>query len=184
MDLFEEEVRGGYDPKEGFSRIAFGGFGIEKYKRGERVDPKVQAAYNLNKTLEKYPEFTKDARMQIQAEFSKFPNIAVMNLETIAAVLNFLRFYPNPTPNEFKDDIIVEFFSRLLPDKSISSTERQNLIIRLKAEFLKYIQAILAFRSEETEEIEEEQTGYVSEEDKYGKEEYEEEEEEEKEEED
>lgn len=151
MDVYEEKIVSGY---EGRVRGGAAGFGFEKYRRGEKVDPKQQAVYYLNKVLEKYPEFTKEARTEIQLEFANFPNIAVVNLEALAAVLNFLKMYPNPTPEDFKDEIILEFFERLIPDKPISSEEKGRLIIRLKAQFLKYIVAIKTFRN--PEEIEEE----------------------------
>lgn len=149
MDLFEEGILRGFE--SGVSRVGFGGFGFEKYKKGEKVEPKFQASYNLNKTLEKYPEFTKEARTEIQTEFVDFPNLHVVNLEALASVLNFLKIYPNPTPNEFKDEIIIKYFSRLFPDKDLTPEERKNLITRLKAQFLKYIVAVKNFRNSEDE---------------------------------
>ena len=145
MDVYEENVRSGYEG----ARVGFGGFGIDAYKKGQKVDPNVQAAYNLNKTLEKYPEFTKDARTQIQNEFVNFPDIQYVNLEAFSSVLNFLRTYPHPTPNEFRDEIIVEYFSRLLPDKPMTKEEKARIILRLKAQFIKYIVAINEFRQRE-----------------------------------
>lgn len=152
MDYYEEKIVSEFTGKP---RTTFGGFGFDKYKLGERVDPRYQAAYNLNKTLEKYPEFTKEARMDIQNEFVNFPDIAVVNLEAIASVLNFLKLYPDPKPEHFRDEIIVEYFSRLIPDKKLTEEQRAKLIIRLKAQFLKYIVAIKVFR--EGDEIEDEE---------------------------
>lgn len=182
MDVYEEGVRSGYAG----ARVGMGGFGIDSYKKGQKVDPKIQAAYNLNKTLEKYPEFTKDARTEIQNEFSTFPDIAFVNLEAFAAVLNFLKIYPNPTPAQFRDEIILEYFTRLMPDKITSSDERLRLILRLKAQFIKYIVAIKNFRESRDEEslpqqdaqigsVSEDQVDYEDTADKYGEEEYEEE---------
>ena len=186
MDVYEEGVRSGYAG----ARVGMGGFGIDAYKKGQKVDPKIQAAYNLNKTLEKYPEFSKDARTEMQNEFSSFPDIAFVNLEAFAAVLNFLKVYPNPKPEQFRDEIILEYFTRLIPDKAITSDERLRLILRLKAQFIKYIVAIKNFRESRDEEISpeqdilpasvpEDQVDYEDQEDpdnKYGEEEYEEEE--------
>jgi hypothetical protein len=148
MDVYEEGIRSGYEG----ARIGFGGFGIDAYKKGQKVDPSVQAAYNLNKTLEKYPEFSKDARTEIQNEFVTFPDIAFINLEALASVLNFLKIYPNPTPEQFRDNIIIEYFTRLMPDKPLSNDDRSRLILRLKAQFIKYIVAIKNFREMRDEE--------------------------------
>ena len=187
MDVYEEGIKSGFEG----ARVGFGGFGIDAYKKGQKVDPKVQAAYNLNKTLEKYPDFTKDLRTQIQNEYVNFPDIQFVNLETFASVLNFLRQYPNPTPNEFRDEVILEYFSRILPDKVMSVDDKARLILRLKAQFIKYIVAIKSFQEklsesgieyeredftiqegleERLEESEEEKSGT-----KYGEEEYEDE---------
>lgn len=143
MDVYEERVVQTYDG--GGKRVAFGGLGLDKIKTGERIDPRIQAAYNLNKTLEKYPEFTKDARNRIQDEFVDFPAITTVNLELLASVLDFLRNHPEPTPQDFTDDVITEYFTRLYPDKATPS-ERSRMNIRLKAHFLRYIVAINEFR--------------------------------------
>ena len=68
MDVYEEGVRSGYAG----ARVGMGGFGIDVYKKGQKVDPKIQAAYNLNKTLEKYPEFSKDARKKFKMNLALF----------------------------------------------------------------------------------------------------------------
>ncbi len=47
MDYYEEKIVSEFTGKP---RTTFGGFGFDKYKLGERVDPRYQAAYNLNKT--------------------------------------------------------------------------------------------------------------------------------------
>ena len=173
MDVYKEGIRRGYDPKEGFARVTARGFGFDKYRRGEKIDPKEQAAYNLNKILEKYPDFTKEARSEIQSEFVKFPTIATINLEALASVLSFLKYHPNPKPAHFKDENILPYFSRLIPVKQMPSEDLQIYIIRLKAEFLKYIIAINAFReqyeneSEYEEEQEREEPNYGQEEESY-----------------
>jgi hypothetical protein len=145
MNYFEEGVKSGYDAGEKGSRVGYE-IGFKPGPGRVKVDPSVLAAYKLNKILEKYPEITKDARNQIQSEFEGFTDLPVLNLEAFASVLTFLRDYPNPTPNEFKDEIIAQYFVRLLPVKEISSEERKRLIIRLKAQFLKYIVAIKNYR--------------------------------------
>jgi hypothetical protein len=115
MDVFEEGIRREYEPfrEEGPSRIGF----AKGFRGRQKVDPRVQAAYNLNKKLEKYPDFTKEARQNLQNEFEGYNDLPVVNLETFAAVLSFLKDYPNFTPEQFKDDTVVQYFTRLLPTK-------------------------------------------------------------------
>jgi hypothetical protein len=152
----EDEIRKDYEPFEGGSRVGF-----EQGRVGRmKVPPNELAAYNLYKTLEKYPEFTKEARSRFQAEFVDFPGIETMSLEVLSSVLTFLKNHPKPTPENFRDENISEYFVRLLPTKEISAEEKKRLIIKLKALFLKYIVAIFSFRTEredvdEEEEIEE-----------------------------
>lgn len=144
MDVFEEGIRRGYETGRGKTNRV----GFETGQIGRRkVAPSELAAYNLYKILEKYPEFTKEGRMAAQDEFSGFNDLAVMNLETVASVLTFLKIYPDPTPEEFKDEVIVKYFDRLLPTKAISAEERAKLIVRIKAVFLKYIRAIRSYRA-------------------------------------
>ena len=148
MDIYKEELVTEY---EGTGRTGYKGFGFEKFRTGEKVEPKYQAAYNLNKTLEKYPGFTKEARSEIQEEFVDFPDLHVLNLEVLASVLDFLRLIPQPTPEDFRDEVIGVYFERLIPTKPITSAEKTLIYIRLKAQFLKYIVAILNFRTSEEE---------------------------------
>ena len=131
MDVFEEGLRKGFE--SGASRVGFAGFDFRK------KDPKALAAFNLNRALSDYPEFTKEARTNIQNEFYDMPNLSVMNLPVLAAVLSFLRAYPEPTPEDFQDETIVEYFKNLFPDRL---EDRERFIIRMKAQFLKYIIAV------------------------------------------
>ena len=143
-----EEIRRDYEPMyEGGSRVGF-----EQGRVGRmKVPPNELAAYNLYKTLEKYPEFTKEARSRFQAEFVDFPGIETMSLEVLSSVLTFLKNHPKPTPENFRDENVSEYFTRLLPTKEISSEEKSRLIIKLKSLFLKYIVAIFSFRAEREE---------------------------------
>ena len=151
MNVFEEKIRRDYEPmRESGSRVGF-----EKGRIGRvKVDPSELAAYNLYKVLEKYPEFTKESRSQIQNKYKNLEGLETMNLEVLSSVLTFLKNYPEPTPESFKDEIILEYFSRLLPTKEILPSEKKRFIIRLKSQFLKYIRFINNFEKE----IEEEQT--------------------------
>ena len=145
----EEEIRRDYEPMyEGGSRVGF-----EQGRVGRmKVPPNELAAYNLYKTLEKYPEFTKEARSRFQAEFVDFPGIETMSLEVLSSVLTFLKNHPKPTPENFRDENISEYFTRLFPTKEISVEERKRLVIKLKSLFLKYIVAIFSFRAEREDE--------------------------------
>ena len=152
----EDEIRRDYEPMyEGGSRVGF-----EQGRVGRmKVPPNELAAYNLYKTLEKYPEFTKEARSRFQAEFVDFPGIETMSLEVLSSVLTFLKNHPKPTPENFRDENVSEYFTRLLPTKEISSEEKSRLIIKLKSLFLKYIVAIFSFRSERKEGVSEGEEG-------------------------
>ena len=146
-----DEIRRDYEPMyEGGSRVGF-----EQGRVGRmKVPPNELAAYNLYKTLEKYPEFTKEARSRFQAEFVDFPGIETMSLEVLSSVLTFLKNHPKPTPENFRDENISEYFTRLFPTKEISAEERKRLVIKLKSLFLKYIVAIFSFRAEREDEDE------------------------------
>jgi len=151
MDVYEEGIRTGFEG--GAARVGFEGFGFERFRKGEKVDPGLQAAYNLSETLKKYPGITKEERTEIQNEFAPFPNLKNLNLEVLASVLTFLKFFPEPKPEDFEDDNILDYFSRLIPDKPLSSSEKARLYIRLKAQFLKYIVAVNTFRRGEEDEM-------------------------------
>lgn len=140
MEIFEEKIVSDFErTKEGRTRVGFG----EKRLTGQEI-----AGYNLFKALEKYPDFTKEARFDLQEEFVDFKDLGVLNLDTFAAVLAFLKLYPEPTPKNFEKDVL-PYFSRLLPSRKISPEEKKRLTIRLKAQFVKYIRAINLFREEE-----------------------------------
>ena len=139
MDFFEETLTSDFEmTKEGQSRLGFG-------RLSQTMSPNEKAAFELYKTLENYGEFTQQARRQIQNEFVDFDDLSVLNMETMSAVLSFLHFNPDLLVEDFKDKNIVNYFQRLLPN-NISSTEKKRLIIRLKAEFIKYIIAIKQHR--------------------------------------
>lgn len=143
MDIFEETIQEGFErTKEGQTRV---GLGLGK----QRLTPNELAGYNLFKVLEKYPEFTQEARTELQSEFTDMDDLPVLNMETFAAVLSFLRLHPSPNPKDFRDENIIPFFGRLFPDKPLTEEEKERLIVRLKAQFIKYITAINRFREEE-----------------------------------
>ena len=144
----EEEIKKDYEPFEGGSRVGFDMGRVGRVK----VSPNELAAYNLYKILERYPEFSKEYRSRIQTEFVDFPGLDSMNLEALASVLTYLKTYPQPSPESFRDEIISEYFTRLLPTKEVTGEEKKRLLIKLKSLFLKYIVAIYSFRASENED--------------------------------
>lgn len=142
MNVYEEGIRKDSEYEEK-SRV---GFEVGRVGR-MKVSPSELASYNLYKTLEKYPEFTKEARSSIQNEFANFPGLETINLEVFSSVITFLKTYPKPSSDNFKDETILEYFSRLLPTREICGEEKKRLIIKLKAMFLKYIVAIYSYRA-------------------------------------
>ena len=142
MSFFEETLQTGFErTEEGRTRLGF------EFKQIQNPDEK--AAYELYKILNNYPEFTEAARREAQEEFLDFEDLSVLNLETMAAVLAFLKLNPNPSPESFKDENILVYFERLVPtEKKLTKQEKNRINLRLKAEFLKYITAINEFRRE------------------------------------
>lgn len=175
MDVFKEGLVNTYEPiKEIGSRVGF-----ERGRIGRvKVSPSELAAYNLYKVLEKYPQYTKESRGQIQNYYKDFEGLETMNLEIFASVLSFLKRYPEPTAESFKDENILEFFNSPINFIPEDATDKKRIIIRLKAEFLKYIVAISTYKQEKEEVFEYE---YAEEEkeheygEEYGEEEFEEE---------
>ncbi len=122
---------------------------IHRQLTRRHMSPNELASWKLNQALEKYPIFTEDARQNYQNEFVDMPGLRTMNMKVLAATLSFLRSINNkPTPDTFKDNIILPHLNLLLPTKEISPDERKRLIIRFKAQLLIYIQAIEIFRNE------------------------------------
>jgi len=149
MEYSEQKVQQEYEPIKGGKRTTF---------EQERGRFKFTPGYNLLKTLEKYPnDFTKERRYEIQTEYEDFPSLGVLNLNVFVSVLLFLEKFPEPKPNDFKDEVIVKYFIHLLPEeKKISSEEKKRLIFRFKAQFLKYIIALNNFKANREEIFEEE----------------------------
>ena len=176
MDVFEEGISKSYEPIKDIGSRA----GFERGRVGRvKVSPSELAAYNLYKVLEKYPEYTKEARGQIQNYYKDFDGLETMNLPIFASVLSFLKRYPNPSPDSFKDENIMEFFINFIPE---DAQDKKRLVTRLKAQFLKYIVAIKTYQSEKEEIFEEAEIAEGEREyeygEEYGEEEYEEYEEE------
>jgi len=114
------------------------------------MTPNELAAWKLNQALEKYPEFTKEARENVQNEFVYMPGLRTMNMKLMAATISFLRAIKNnPTPQTFKDEIIVPHMNQLLPVNIVDQDEKRRLIIRFKAQILMYIRAIQIFRNQD-----------------------------------
>jgi len=114
----------------------------------KNMTPNELAAWKLNQALEKYPDFTEEARRNLQIEFVDMPGLRTMNMKVLAATLSFLNSINNqPSPAAFQDQYILSHINRLLPTKEISNQERRRLIVRFKAQLLIYTRAILFFRN-------------------------------------
>ena len=113
------------------------------------MTPNELAAWKLNQALEKYPNFTKEARENAQNEFVDMPGLRTMNMKLFAATLNFLQSINNqPTPTSFTDEVIIPHMSQLINIEKINQEDTRRLIIRFKAQILMYIRAIQLFREE------------------------------------
>jgi len=111
------------------------------------MTPNELASWKLNQALEKYPNFTKEARENAQNEFVDMPGLRTMNMKLFAATLDFLRAINNePTPASFTDQIIIPHMTQLVNIEKINQEETRRLIIRFKAQMLMYIRAIQIFR--------------------------------------
>lgn len=119
---------------------------LHKELTRRHMTPNELAGWKLNQALEKYPEFTKDAREDAQNEFTGMPGLRTMNMKLFAATLNFLRGVGNVTPNSFKDETIIPYMNQLINIDKKDQEETKRLIIRYKAQILMYIRAIQIFR--------------------------------------
>ncbi len=148
---FLPERRKGEQPSRvgrGPSKIIGAVGALHKQLTRQGLTPGELAGWKLNQELEKYPEFTKENREDLQNEFTDMPGIRTMNMKVLAAVLAFLKAINNKvTPNMFSDTIIRPYLSRLLPI-DVSRQKLNRLKLRYKAQFLIYIRAIELFRSE------------------------------------
>lgn len=128
-----ERLRG--DAKARFGRV-----------RSKIMTPQESAAYNLNKSLEPFDEFSEEERQSLQNEFVKMNNLNIMNMSALAATLAFLKFYPKPLPKDFTDEKILPFIEKVISN-NFDKSERKRIIIRYKSQILRYIRAISSFRS-------------------------------------
>jgi hypothetical protein len=157
--MAETTIQFAPERRRGEQRARFGGGpsqmigAVGKVHKGltrRRMTPNKLAAWKLNQALENYPNFTEDARQNLQNEFVDMPQLRTMNMKVLAATLSFLQAVNNqPTPNAFRDEIILPHINILLPTTEISPDEKRRLIIRFKAQILIYIQAIEIFRTPE-----------------------------------
>ena len=122
---------------------------LHKQLTRRHMTPNELAAWKLNQALEKYPEFTRDARENAQNEFVDMPGLRTMNMKLFATTLDFLKSINNqPTPDSFRDDVIIPHMSQLVNVEKINQEETRRLIIRFKAQMLMYIRAIQIFRED------------------------------------
>lgn len=133
----------------GQSQMAGAPGALHKQLTRRHMTPNELAAWKLNQALEKYPEFTKEARENAQNEFADMPGLRTMNMKLLAATISFLRAVNDqPTPQTFKDELILPHMNQLLPTDKTDQDEIRRLIIRFKAQMLMYIRAIQIFQQE------------------------------------
>ena len=148
---FEPERRKADQPArfgKGQSEMAGAEGVLHKKMTRRHMTPNELAAYKLNQALEKYPEFTKEARENIQNEFVEMPGLRTMNMKLMAATLSFLRSVNDqPTPASFQDTFILPYLNQLLNPDKVDQDELARLIIRFKAQILMYVRAIQIFRN-------------------------------------
>lgn len=148
--MFEPERQKGNLPSRygrGPSEIVGSEGALHKQLTRRNMTPNELAAWKLNQAMEKYPEFTKDARENAQNEFVSMPSLRTMNMKTLAATLSFLNgIKNNVTPNSFKDETILPYMKELINLDKVDQEETKRLIIRYKAQMLMYIRAIQLFR--------------------------------------
>jgi hypothetical protein len=142
----EQQARFGRGPSQ-----MIGGPGeLHRQLTRKHRTPNELASWKLNQALSKYHIFTEEARQNFQNEFVEMPSLRTMNMKVLAATLSYLNAVNNkPTPDTFTDEMILPHLTLLLPTNELDPEERKRLIIRFKAQFLIYIQAIEIFRSGE-----------------------------------
>jgi len=136
----EEKIISGPERTRGEAKPRFGRV------RSKIMTPAESAAYNLNKSLENFEDFDYEERQKLQNEFVKMDNLKYMNMDALAATLAFLKKYPKPSPQNFKDKAIVPFIEPVISQYKFDKEEKKRIIIRYKAQILRYIRAINSFR--------------------------------------
>ena len=116
--------------------------------RRQMMTPNEMAAWKLNQALTSHGNFTAEARQQAQNEFVEMPVLRTMNMKVLAATLSFLQDVIDPTPANFRDEVILPYIEGLLPT-NLKPQDRQRLIIRFKAQILTYVKAIRLYREDQ-----------------------------------
>lgn len=94
--------------------------------------PVDRALINLKKALSQHHEI-QDVKFLVE-KYSRMPNIYSINPKLFALTLAFMVKYPNPSPEEFKDQVILPYIDRLISDK-----QNQELILKYKESILRYV---------------------------------------------
>lgn len=136
MDLEEENFY------EGIELLREGQ--ISRISRSKGIPTKQEAAsYELFKELGRFSEFSdEDVRRSIQNDYIRMDSLKIMNMKALAATVVFLSKYP-VEPEYFKDEYILPIIEIVLP--TIKGKEKQRLVIRYKAQILRYIRAIAIY---------------------------------------
>lgn len=120
--------------------------------------PIQRAREELSKALEPY-NISDILRREFISEALRLDTVTTMNMITLAAVMNYLHDFPEPTPEDFTDENLDRYLSRLMEDFITPSkvqgreqgqpTNREQVEVRYryKQTMLRYILKVIALRT-------------------------------------
>lgn len=118
-----------------------------------RMTPIQLSAYRVRKILENFTDTTPELRERYYAELLTFEPVQSMNAELLAAALMLLfRTRDQITPQVFaNNNLIIGVLERLLPNggANIVNPDTDELLIRYKADLLRYVRALLFARAQQ-----------------------------------
>jgi glycosidase len=114
----------------------------------QRVRAELMAAFD-------YYDLSETAKRGLVADALIIDTVTTMNMATLAAVLIYLQQYPEPTPDNFTDEILNPFITQLMHDfvSPRSSTqpgasEQAQVRHSYKETMFRYIRKVLSTREE------------------------------------
>ena len=116
-----------------------------RYKSGSE-----QAKKKLNSILENYT-ISDALRRDIIAQAGLIDTLTTMNMANLAASFVYLSNYPDPTPEDFTDEIFDPYIDRLMQnykDKEGSQNETAIVRYKYKQSLFRYILKIIALRQD------------------------------------
>lgn len=121
--------------------------------------PLQRSREELSKALEAY-NISDVLRREIISEAVRLDTVTTMNMITLAAVMVYLRDFPEPAPEDFTDEILAPYLDRLMQDFLVPAktttretttppTPREQVEVRYryKQTMLRYILKVLALRT-------------------------------------